>query len=217
MRLIIASGLVVLSTLGCFAQTPEHGRVTGTVLTQEGQPVKGASVCVVVWTNGSNATCRDTTDEEGRFDIKSTPMGNFHVTASKEEDGYSMGVEGQAGGQEVDLTAANPSADILIKLGTRAGILIGSVKDSVTGKPIDRIQLNYISTTGNGAGTALGYDNGAFRFNLPTTDDYIFLVSAPGYKTWFYRDADQDASLHLASGEQKNLDIYLVPKPDKGK
>jgi hypothetical protein len=216
MRLTIASGLMVLSTLGCFAQTTEHGRVTGTVLTQEGQPVKDATVCVVVWTTGTNATCRDTTDEEGRFDIKSTPMGTFRVTASKEEDGYSM-LDGQAGGEKVDLTAANPSADVLIKLGTRAGILIGSVKDSVTGKPVDRIQLNYISTTGKGTGTASGYEHGAFRFNLPTTDEYIFLVSAPGYKTWFYRDADQDASLHLASGEQKNLDIYLVPKPDKGK
>jgi hypothetical protein len=215
MRLKLVPALLVLSTVGCFAQVAGQGRVTGTVLTQEGQPVESANVCVVVWTAGSSsATCRNTTDEVGRFDIKNAPMGPFFVTASKEEDGYSM-VEGQGGGQKVDLTAERPTADVIIKLGAKAGILIGSVKDSVTGKPVDGIQLNYISIAGKVNGTAGGYGNGTFRLNLPTTDDYIILVSAPGYKTWFYRDAEQDASLHLASGEQKTLDVFLVPKIHK--
>jgi hypothetical protein len=57
---------------------------------------------------------------------------------------------------------------------------------------------------------------GEFRLNLPTTSDFIIVINAPGYKPWFYVDpSDNSSSLHLASGEQKSLDVEMVPEPKK--
>jgi len=216
MRLTLASSLLVLSSINCFAQTTPAGHITGMVINQEGQPIEQASVCVTVFTVGSaNSRCHWMTDEQGHFDIRDAPFGTCYVTANKEEAGYSAVNQGR--GQEVNLTASNASADVTVKLAPKAGMLTGSVKDSLTGKPVDKIQLSYISIDGQGNGVASGSNNGAFRFSIPTEHDYIILISAPGYKTWFYGDADGDASLRLASGEQKDLNLYLVPQKEERK
>ena len=53
---------------------------------------------------------------------------------------------------------------------------------------------------------------GKFNLNLPTAD-FIVFVTAPGYKPWVYNDSADGLSLHLASGEQKSVDIELVSDP----
>ena len=215
-------GMVLIGL--CYAQAPKvlrapqvaegPGRITGTVLTQEGQPIANANLCISV-ADTNSALCNWLTDQAGQFEIPQLPMGSFVVTASKEEDGYAGWNNGR--GQKAVLTLQEPNANLTIKLGAKAGTLIGSVRDSVTGKAADNIRVLYMAITDERAGSssAGGYQHGEFKLNLPTTSDFLVFVTAPGYKTWFYNDAN-GPSLQLASGEQKTIDVALEPIPAKG-
>jgi len=94
-------------------------------------------------------------------------------------------------------------------------MLIGSVRDSVTGKRVDKIRVLYTAATDErvGGGTASGYMGGNFSLNLPTATDFVIIVTAPGYKPWIYNDPVEGLALHLAPGEQKWVDIEMVPDP----
>jgi hypothetical protein len=196
-------------------QVPEGpGRITGAVLTQEGQPIANANVCISA-ADTNSSLCYWLTDQAGQFEIPQLPLGSFVVAATKEEDGYARWNNGP--GQKAVLTLQEPNANLAIKLGAKAGTLIGLVRDSVTGKPVDNIRVLYMPITDErtGSGSAAGYQHGEFMLNLPTTSDFLVFVTAPGYKTWFYNDAN-GPSLQLASGEQKTIDVALEPRPAKG-
>jgi len=210
----IAAILLFLATLLCYAQSGRQalslGRINGIVLNEDGQPVTHARVCVSL-AGSSKTECSVLTDEAGQFETQHLSMGTFYVFATKEEDGYSM--QNQGSGQKVVLANQDPGANITIKLAPKAGMLIGTVRDSLTAEPVHRIRVAYISTDGGATGSTGEY-TGEFRINLPTTSDFIVVVTAPGYKGWIYTDpSDQSPSIHLASGEQKSLDIELVRKP----
>ena len=213
---MLCSLVVVLSTL-LHAQTPRAqgpGRVTGIVLNEDGQPIAGANVCIST-TTGSNTSmvCSGViTDQAGHFEIEHLAMGSFAVSAVKEEDGYPPNHNPE---NKVVLSPQEPTANVTIKLGPKAAMLIGSVKDSVTGKPVDNIRVHYLPGTNEraGSGTASGFMRGEFRLNLPTTSDFVIVVAAPGYKPWVYSDPANGFSLQFASGEQKSVDIELIPEP----
>lgn len=211
-RLILLFALIVFATLGY--STDQLGRITGIVLNEDGQPMSHAVVCVEQ-VGSHKSECNVWTDPTGQFEIQHLSMGATHLYATKDEDGYSTLNQTRAR-QTVTLTMQEPSASITIKLAPRAGILIGTVGDSVTGKPVNKMQVIWMATASSNAasGSSGTYDKGEFRVNLPTKSDLLVFVSAPGYKTWFYRDlADpSQAELRLASGEQKSVDIELVPK-----
>ncbi len=216
---------IVLATLS-YAQGPARvpqlpdgqGRITGTVLNQEGQTIASANVCVSVEGSNNNTTtyCNTVTDQAGQFEIQHLRMGTFTVSAIKEEDGYSGWNNGR--GQKAVLTLQDPTANVTIKLAARSGTLIASVRDSVTGKPVDNIRVLYMAATGeqDGSSSASGYMHGDVRLNLPTTSDFIVFITAPGYKPWFYNDPVDGPSLRLASGEQKMIDVQLEPRAAKG-
>jgi hypothetical protein len=208
---MLCSLVMLLSTM-LYAQTSEQGRITGTVLNEDGQPVVHAVACVLAL-GGHKTECNGLTDQGGQFEIQHLSIGTFSVFATKEEDGYSD----QGPGQQVVLTPQDPSANITIKLKPKAGILIGTVTDSLTRKPWDKILVIYAATDGTSSGNMGMYMGGEFRCNLPTTSDLVIIVSALGYKPWVYSDPDNGLSLHLASGEQKLLDVELVPDAKKAK
>ena len=89
---MLCSLAVVWSTLLC-AQVPSQpeglGRVTGTVLNEEGQPIAKASVCVAALRTNMMTHCNTLTDQAGHFEVEHLAMGRFLVSAVKEEDGYS--------------------------------------------------------------------------------------------------------------------------------
>jgi hypothetical protein len=209
----LVSSLLVLSTLLCVAQTSEQtsssGRITGIVLSEDGQPIVHAYACVSS-AELSTTECNVFTDQGGQFEVQSLPMGIFFVYATKEEDGYSALNQARRR-QRVILTPQDPMANVTIRLAPKSGILIGTVRDRLTGRPVERVNVVYVSTDAGYTGSA-GQYTGEFRVNLPTTADFIVIVSAPGYKHWFYTDPDDQSrpSLHLASGEQKSLNVELV-------
>ena len=149
------------------------------------------------------------------FEIQHLAMGTFLVSAVKEEDGYAAFNQAAGDHNKVVLTLQEPTANVTIKLGPKAGMLIGSVRDSVTGKRVDKIRVLYTAATDErvGGGTASGYMGGNFSLNLPTATDFVIIVTAPGYKPWIYNDPVEGLSLHLAPGEQKSVDIEMVPDP----
>ena len=207
--------LLALITSATFVHsTDDIGRITGTVVNENGQPVDHTVVCVSAASGSSKTECNVFTDPNGQFDIQHLQMGAVSVFASKDEDGYSPMNQAH---KTVTLTIQDPVANVTVKLASRLGTLIGTVRDSATGKIIDKpVNVMWMMTDGTATGSSGGQQS-TFHVNLPITSGLLVFVSATGYKTWFYRDPSDPSQveLHLASGEQKSVDIELVPKDSK--
>jgi hypothetical protein len=158
--------------------------------------------------------CRVVTDKDGRFQIENAKFGTYAVFAVKEEEGYSF--ENQAAGQETRITADHPWADVTIRLQHKGGILIGSVRDKISGQPVKEVQAQYIVVDGAGGGGAAYHRIGEFRLIAPTACDLVVIVSARGYKGWVYTDPSNPSRpvLRMSPGERKQLDIELEPLPN---
>lgn len=114
---------------------------------EDGQPVAHAATCISAL--GSHKTkCNGFTDQGGQFEIQHLSTGTFLVFATKEEDGYSR-LMNQSTGQKVVLTPQEPSANITVKLAPKGGTLIGSARDSLTGKLVEFVHVAYIATDGH--------------------------------------------------------------------
>jgi hypothetical protein len=95
----IKSGLL-LAFFSCsqrlvtFAQTNEptqaEGRITGTVINADGEPISQAIVCKIITSPRSSSTnCSAArTDEHGGFEITHVEMGKVGLFAEKHEAGY---------------------------------------------------------------------------------------------------------------------------------
>lgn len=69
-------GLLLLVLIAC---TPGIGRISGTVIDAQGEPVSGAMVQVA----GNSIV----TDEEGKYTIPEVPIGEYSVAVSKVDVG----------------------------------------------------------------------------------------------------------------------------------
>lgn len=191
------------------------GGITGFVLTEAGQPAKGATPCASVWvvrptgpSENSGATC-ESADDEGRFTIGYLKWGTYQVFALNSSGGYS-----EAWPEEVTVSADQPWPNVTILLRSHGGLLVGSLTDKLTGKPIQG-QLQYIAIDGGGSGSGSTLANGEFHVPIPPNCDVLVLAMAKGYKGWVYTDASRASRpvLRLAAGERKLFDIQLEPLP----
>ena len=219
------AALVLFSTLLAYSQTGEQtspeGKVTGTVLDEQGQPIDNAQVCTHVSLPGETIeTCSAQSDGSGQFQMDHLPMGTFGVVASKDEDGYA-GPNPSDEIQTVTLTPEAPMANVVLKLGPKGGILVPSVRDKVTGKPVYGFVLSWWvdGTEGSWSGGA-GFSRWTTRTSIPAEKDVIIgRVSARGYKTWVASDqSNPSGRLHvnLHRGEYKSLSIELEPEAKDG-
>jgi hypothetical protein len=218
-----AAALLFLLTSPSYSQASEQGRpegrVIGTVLDELDQPINKAQVCTVVNLPGeSHSLCVARTDKTGQFQINHLPMGTFGVVASKIDDGYED-FEHAAPEQTVTLTPEQPLASVTVKLGPRAGILIPSVKDVVTGKPVSDFWVSWKFDIPNGSSTGVsGFSRWTTRTSIPADRDLSLEVSAHGYKKWVYADGSspyQPLSLRLRSAERRVITVDLQPEADK--
>jgi hypothetical protein len=69
-------------------------------------------------------------------------MGATDVEAIKPEDDY-VAFAGTSVRDVVTLTANQPSATVVLRLGPKAGVLLPSVKDKFTGEPVRDFQVNW--------------------------------------------------------------------------
>jgi len=217
--------LLLLASLPTFPQTADssqpEGTISGTVLDEHGQPFKGVSVCTYMigapsGSKEARGDCPVTTDEGGQFNIEHVAMGTFGVEAIKPEDGY-IAFAGTSVKEMVTLTPGQLLATVALKLGPKPGVLLlPSVKDKLTGKPIISFQVSWEIRRSNGnvsGGETIG--QGITRTIVPPEKYFRLTISAPGYKKWIYHDPSdpsRPALIRFQPGEEKELLVELEPQ-----
>ena len=83
-------------------------------------------------------------------------------------EGYS--IDNQNPGQKITLMAANPSPDVTVRLRPRGAVLIGTVRDKISGEPVNGISVQYLDVDGKASGSS-PFSDGEFRVALPTQCD----------------------------------------------
>ncbi len=192
--------LLLLASLPVFPQTANssqpEGTITGTVLDANLQPFKGVQVCTYMrgapsGSKESRGDCSATTDEAGQFHIDHVAMGEISVEAIKPEDGY-VAFAGTSVREVVTLSANQSSATVVLRLGPKAGVLLPSVKDKFTGKPIVDFEIRwriFDSDEMNGDYSGGQHIGPGMKNAIVPPEKYLVLtISARGYKKWIYHD-----------------------------
>jgi hypothetical protein len=204
--------------------TPAHwpevgeGAIQGVVLGEAGRPVRGAKVhAELKGVPMAKAIRYVETDESGFFLIDRLEFGNYYVGAMREQEGYASTDSGFF--KDLPLTTAEVSpqhriAQVVVNLGSKAGILIGTVSDAVTGKPIPAgFWLVQVKDRNKWEGKSASPD---FRVLIPSSKEIELKVSAPGYEPWVYPDPTIPSQvLRMDPGSEIHLDIRLKPAHDQ--
>lgn len=220
--------LLLVASLPVFAQTASpsrpEGTISGTVLDEHGQPFKGVQVCTYMegapsGSRDARGDCPATTDGAGQFRINHVAMGTISVEAIKLDEGY-VAFAGTSVKDEVTLTPNQPSATVVLKLGPKPGLLLPSVKDKVTRKPITVFQVSWAisdsdepNRTHYSGGQTISQMNE--RALVPPEKNLVLTISANGYEKWVYHDpsdASRPAAIRLQPGEEKELVVELEPQ-----
>jgi hypothetical protein len=85
--LLTASAVVT----ACLMAAQTSGRISGTVIGEDGAVVDHVNVCTSV-TTGNNTTinCRIPVDNAGHFQIENVKFGSYGIFAVNDEQGYSI-------------------------------------------------------------------------------------------------------------------------------
>jgi len=196
----------------------DRGLIDGIVTYEDKRPVKGATVYAVPLGRPMLAIIpHAVTDETGYYaiHISRSWFGKFAVAAKKEDENFpDMSNQFYSDGnfQTATLSANHSAETVTIRLGPKAGVLAGTVRDAVTGATLypcielRRPNGNFLS------GSGLVKAN--FRVLIPSETDVTVKMWLDGYSSWYYpgtADKSQSAPLHLGPNEQKNLEILLQP------
>jgi len=207
----LTTALLLVSSLLLQSQTGDGG-ITGTVIDDQTQaPIAGAYIMAVETLNQNiNNPPSAKTDSEGRFEITGLELHEYHVYASKTQDGYPNADPAYSDENQgtVMLTPDRPSASTVIRL-RKAGILIVDVRDAMTGKPVSAHYKLSVARKWEVSGELLD------PLLIHPLTDVMLEVSAKGYKTWSYSDPSNPARplpLRLDPGEQRSLKVELEPE-----
>jgi hypothetical protein len=201
---------LVAASLCAYSQTQDHpdGKISGTVIDQNGNPVPAASVYAIpqdLILDG--VTPRSTkTDKNGAFDFRgSFQLGAYKLYARKEAEDYpdssdTFYADSKSEAPQADLSEDHPSAALTVTLGEKAGVLSGRVIDASTGASL-KAKLVFTDKDGNSHAV---FANGEYRTLLPPGKDVTLLVMlmAPDY-----HPQSPPASLRLEPGQQMHMDI----------
>lgn len=212
--------LFSLMALEASAQPPGdlNGVIAGRVINEAGEYVAGAKVRA----EPAGAEHRGgfvryvETDKEGNFELEHLAWGLYYVFAMKEADGYAdtyWSIYDDGVLTQCEVAARAPKATILVTIGPKAGLIVGSIANSVTGAPIQ-----------NGSIRIWRWDNATAFMDASTAPEYRKLVPAniavglkiyaPGFEAWYHAsDATpgEPGPLLLKPGAKLRIDIKLRP------
>jgi hypothetical protein len=231
--LCFAAALVILSQLLLAAQDDKtvlnEGRIIGTTVNDQGEPIAKARLCTsIVKSNSSHTNCGPESDEHGQFDIR-VPLETNRIYGQKPEGGYwhdanVHDINGPEAGVRIKLSRENPTAHVVVKLGKIPAHLTVNISDRNTGKEVDSATVRCVvidDMLTQPSETTKGYllhghadvvlARTKKEISVPPDKDLLIIVQAPGYRRWFYTDPSSPSqpTLRLHSGEEKTLDAEL--------
>lgn len=194
----------------------ETGSITGRVVDAEGKPIYGALVQALPQKGNTGALPRGRTNRRGIFTINKVEVGTYYLSASKKEAGYGdfwnrFYSAGFVEDLEVTVYAGQTVSCGDIRLGPKAGKLVGTLRDATTKKGI-------VATTSPGQTRhvilcrrndpkncfdASPNRNGDFEVLVPPVP-FTIEATAPGYEK---KDL---GPLRLKQGEIRRFDILLT-------
>jgi len=203
--------MVVTATL-C-AQSPGKqppGRITGTVIDQNGSVVSAATVYAVPEAAVlDDITPRSVnTDSNGRFDFHpGFDLGSYKLYSRKDADGYlnpldAFYTDRQDKPVEVALTRKHPAASVTLKLGKQAAIISGKVFDAGSGTPL-MAYVGLMDEDGNGHSMVV---DGDYNLVVPSEKNFTLMVTVLGTR----RPLVPVSSLRLEPGQRIYMDIPIA-------
>lgn len=214
----------VAASRGLTISAPNPSTIEGTVVDETGKPVSQAWVKCET---GEGHSCNlplgyVETDADGRFVMEHLPRAEYKVYAMKEESGYPniiFPIYRNDSYADASVEPQHPKAEVRVKIGPKAAVLTGWVKDGVTGKPVNAfVVLRPIAYPDDWLSVATLSPH--YRVLAPPSTDLDLEVVAEGYHTWYYggpSDPLHRKPLRLDSGAEMKLDIPLQPLFKEGK
>ena len=177
--------IVVVGSLFAYSQTKVHlnWEIKGSVTDQNGNPISGATVYAVP----QGVTLNDPTprsvktDRNGEFDFRGGfELEEYKLYSRKDEDAYFDPFDGfyadsKAQAPAVDLTQDHPAATVTVKMGEKAGVVVGRVIDADTGAVL-KTRLYFYDDQGHGHRFDSAVD-GQYRALLPPGKDVSLMVT----------------------------------------
>jgi hypothetical protein len=210
---LLCLGVVVMAFITMAGQE-FTGLITGIVIDAGGKPVAGAWVMV---------SCGDRplagripgalSDDHGHFAVGSLELARCSVVACKEEDDIPCPPFSYVThGIQVTLTAKAPLLTVKVRLGEKAPVITGTVRDATSGKPLAaNFTVRSLKFPDRGMSMSMSSPP-AFRIFITPSTNYSFEVSAPGYRDWSYADQQNSSRpLRLAPRAHLRLDVQLEP------
>jgi hypothetical protein len=196
--------------------TPLDGRISGTVVNEDGKPVPGATVYVSEeassLVDANSAVAR--TDAAGRFDFgRTVKHGVYEIYARQDKEGYPDPTSKfyqplNFSPQKVQLFGDRPAEKVTVQLQEKAAILAGRVFDADTGRPL-RAGVGFTNLRTE-AGHFVSAD-GEFHALIPANTDVYVIV----------QEVDRDhaywslftTKVTLKPGQKMDIDVPLSKTP----
>jgi hypothetical protein len=124
----------------------------------------------------------------------------------------------QPGEEKELLVELEPQAKDQTDLDAEPGVLLPSVKDKFTEKPLTDFEVGWTFLLPDLPGSSQGeqtFIKGVTRAIVPPEKYLVVTISADGYKKWFYHDPSDPslpAFIRLQPGKEKELLVELEPQ-----
>lgn len=219
----VSTGVVLLLFVaGVGAQTtgkPQaHAGIVGTVVDEQAHPLKNISVHAVSDKTGMYMPTVGS-DEDGHFLIENLEPGTYSIFGESDADAYpNTALSFYPNENPIKVTLGNfGTANVVLVLGPRAGVLYGTVLDKTTGKAINsQHPPHFIVRKVSDRADSIEFIRPAqFRWLIPPATEVTLEVFVESYKRWVYSETSNPLTpmpFRLESGEERILNIGLEPQ-----
>jgi hypothetical protein len=215
----VSSLFVLANQIAGQERNPVWHLITGTVVDERDQPVKGANVCAMgTFATSGRIPCGES-NAKGDFSITVQRLSTYTVYAEHFERGYPgmwsfYGKLWQDFPQVAIDEKTSSIAPVKLKLGPKAGRLVLTILDGTSAKPIESgaIVLCRSEEPGSCWSISTGWPKG--HYEILTPDVAFTMKFKTWHGEWVERKAFDDQGLPIQSvkvelGSQKEMTIRL--------